>query len=154
MEDKTIERFNQVTLATTVTGCIMCFITGNKYCIIVLYLDTQVILIYYHIIIFIIIIGLVGYLCFVHNTETNILQNFTGTVGSVFKIFLIIHLILFIPGDFVIMRSAFLRIFRFNALEISNMFFISITLLFIYSVTFNAVMLQVFAKDSNNLGIK
>lgn len=97
-------------------------------------------------------IGLVGYLSFVHNTETNILQNFTGTVGGVFKIFLIIHLILFIPGDFVITRAAFLRMFKLNALEISNMFFISITLLCIYTITLNAVLLQVFASDSNNLG--
>jgi len=122
-EDKTQKKIEELTLFTTITGSIMCFITG-----------------------------FIGYLSFVNNTKTNILSNFSGSVGAVFKLFLILHLILFIPGDFVITRAAFLRLFKLEVKDLSDITYITLTLLIIYTITFNAIMLQVFASNNDNLG--
>jgi len=54
--------------------------------------------------------GLVGYLSFLGDTETNIVSNFDGPVGAVFKVALVVHLILYIPGDFVVMRASLWRL--------------------------------------------
>jgi len=121
--DKTQKKIEDLTFLTTLTGAIMCFITG-----------------------------IAGYLSFVNNTKPNILSNFNGGVGSAFKLFLILHLILFIPGDFVITRAAFLRLFKLEVKDLSDTTYITLTLIIIYMITFNAIMLQVFASDNDNLG--
>jgi len=123
MKVKSTKRFRRLTLVTTTLGSFMCFITG-----------------------------LAGYLSFGSTTETNILSNFDGTVGSVFKVVLIIHLILFIPGDFVITRAACLRLFKLEVKDLSDITYITLTLFIIYSITIIAIVLQVFASDNNNLG--
>ena len=123
MKVKSTKRFRRLTLVTTTLGSFMCFITG-----------------------------LAGYLSFGSTTDTNILSNFDGTMGSVFKVFLIIHLILFIPGNFVITRAACLRLFKLEVKDLSDITYITLTLFIIYSITMIAIVLQVFASDSNNLG--
>ena len=123
MKVKSTKRFRRLTLVTTTVGSFMCFITG-----------------------------LAGYLSFGSTTETNILSNFDGAVGSVFKVFLIIHLILFIPGDFVITRAACLRLFKLDVKDLSDITYITFTLFIIYSITIIAIVLQVYASNNNNLG--
>ena len=88
--------------------------------------------------------GLVGYLCFQNNTEQNILENFNTPLGAVFKMGLAIHLILFIPGDFVILRMSLYKMFDMDPLTVSNMNFIGTTLGGITTITICAIMMQLY----------
>lgn len=97
--------------------------------------------------------GLVGYLSFGNDTETNILENFNGPVGSTFKVFLVMHLILYIPGDFVIMRAALMKLFNVDVLTQSNTSFFTVSLLLLAIITFITVMLQLFLSSTNSLAI-
>ena len=67
--DRNIQKFSPMTITSTLLGTAMCFCTG-----------------------------LAGYLSFGDDTQTNILENFGGPVGDTFKVFLVAHLILYIPG--------------------------------------------------------
>lgn len=122
MGDKSVPVFNQVAVITSSLGALMCFFTG-----------------------------LAGYLSFMSSTDTNILENFSGSLGAVFKLALMVHLILYIPGDFVIMRDAMLKLRNINVNKQSNRDFITFTLTTISIITFVAVMLQLYVGDS--LGI-
>jgi amino acid permease len=124
MDNKSIANFNRVTLTTTCIGAVMCFFTG-----------------------------LAGYLSFGDDTETNIIENFGGPAGSVFKVALVIHLLLYIPGDFVIMRAALLRMQKIDIHTQSNKSFISFSLACFAVITFVAIMLQVYLTSTNSLSI-
>ncbi|RYH14141.1 hypothetical protein EON65_34075 [archaeon] len=114
MQDKNVPAFTHNVFVTQVAGVLMCFI-----------------------------IGLVGYLCFLDNTETNILENFTGDVGAVFKIGLIVHLILYIPGDFVIFRASLLKLCDRDVQKQNDFEFVTQTLSLIAFITLIAIILQV-----------
>ena len=43
--------------------------------------------------------GISGYLAFRSAAEGNILDNFPGPVAACFKVLVVLHLILYIPGD-------------------------------------------------------
>ena len=58
----------------------------------------------------ILIMGLGGYLVFGDNTEEIIVTNFKGHYADVFKILVIVHLILYTPLDFVILRHSILKV--------------------------------------------
>mmetsp|Transcript_8040 Transcript_8040/g.11215 ORF Transcript_8040/g.11215 Transcript_8040/m.11215 type:complete len:463 (+) Transcript_8040:78-1466(+) len=58
--------------------------------------------------------GLAGYLSFRDYTEGDILDNFSGSGWDFMKILLIIHLLLYIPIDFVVMRHSVCKIFGWN----------------------------------------
>ena len=49
-------------------------------------------------------IGLVGYLSFTTQTQSNILSNFTAQGYDVFQILLVLHLLMYIPGDLIILK--------------------------------------------------
>ncbi len=123
METKTVKNFSNVALQTTIIGACMCFL-----------------------------VGIVGYLSFRNNTQTNILLNFPGVIGCIFKIALVIHLILYIPGDFVILRAALWKLFDTDVDKQSNTAFVSVTLASILTITFIAIMLQLYS-NANNLGL-
>jgi sodium-coupled neutral amino acid transporter 11 len=55
--------------------------------------------------------GLVGYLSFGSDTEGEILDNFAQHGYDVFKMMVVIHLILYIPVNFVIMRYSVVKVF-------------------------------------------
>jgi len=55
--------------------------------------------------------GLVGYLSFGDDTEGEILDNFAQHGYDVFKLMVVIHLILYIPVNFVIMRYSIVKVF-------------------------------------------
>eukprot|EP01031_Cornospumella_fuschlensis_P029050 gene29050-35064_t len=114
MHEKNVTAFTNNVFVTQVAGVAMCFI-----------------------------IGLVGYLCFLDNTETNILENFTGVVGAIFKLGLIVHLILYIPGDFVIFRASLLKLFDRDVAKQNDFEFVSQTLFLIAFITTIAIVLQV-----------
>eukprot|EP01038_Epipyxis_sp_PR26KG_P009929 gene9929-13357_t len=113
MEPCDPEVFTLVAIKSTVVGSLMCFVTG-----------------------------LVGYLSFRDSTDSDILQNFTGTIGVVFKLIVIIHLILYIPGDYIIMRCSLLNLLKVDVLSLNNYHFTGITLTtLIIIVTFACILL-------------
>lgn len=57
------------------------------------------------------IMGLVGYLSFGADTDGDILDNFPQAGFDVFKVMVVIHLILYIPSNFVIMRYSIVKLF-------------------------------------------
>jgi sodium-coupled neutral amino acid transporter 11 len=56
------------------------------------------------------IIALVGYLSFHDDTEGEILDNFPQSGYDIFKVMVVIHLILYIPTNFVIMRYSVVKL--------------------------------------------
>ena len=48
--------------------------------------------------------GLAGYFAFRSETDGEILNNFSGPVADFFKLLIVVHLILYIPIDFIILR--------------------------------------------------
>jgi solute carrier family 36 (proton-coupled amino acid transporter) len=60
--------------------------------------------------IMILVMGLIGYLMFGDETEEIIIMNFRGHYADIFKILLIVHLILYTPLDFLVLRQSVLRV--------------------------------------------
>ena len=56
------------------------------------------------------VMGIAGYLVFGSATHGEIISNFPPIVSGPFKVLLVVHLILYIPIDFVIMRFSFIRL--------------------------------------------
>lgn len=113
MVPRTPEVFTNVLIATTTIGVIMCFL-----------------------------VGLAGYLSFRDSTDADILLNFTGTVGTIFKTIVIIHLIFYIPGDYVIMRYSFFRLLELQVDDLSEVTYVVSTLLLLGSITALACLMQ------------
>ena len=85
--------------------------------------------------------GIVGYWSFRSSTSDNIIENFTGVAGNVFKVVIILHLILYIPADFVIMRHSAFKLVGADAEHSPDHAYIAVTLLLLVLVvvTANAV---------------
>lgn len=124
MENRSVANFQRLAKTATWIGVLMCFFTG-----------------------------LAAYLSFGNDTDTNILLNFTGAVGDIFKLALIVHLVLYIPGDFVILRASLWRLFDVDVATQSNTLFISTTLGSVGLITMVAILLQVYCSNSNALGL-
>jgi uncharacterized membrane protein len=112
---KNVETFLNVSLLTTVSGLFMCFLTA-----------------------------IFGYFSFKEATKSNILLNFGGTVGVIFKLLVVVHLILYIPGDFVIMRCSCLKLIRVEDKTLSNVKFILVSVCLLCLVTVLATVLQIY----------
>ncbi len=122
-ENKNVHAYTALTLKTTVVGALMCFFTG-----------------------------LAGYLSFRDNTDTNILENFPGDLGAVFKLAVIIHLLLYIPGDFVILRASLWKLFHTDVTKQSDFQFVTVTLTLIFTITAIGVILLLTVGNSDSLG--
>jgi sodium-coupled neutral amino acid transporter 11 len=121
---KNTDAFVSVTFKTTFIGVAMCFLTG-----------------------------LFGYLSFRDETETNILSNFPGVLGAIFKMGVIIHLLLYIPGDFVVLRASLWKLFNTDVSKQSDLQFLIVTLGCIGIITLIAIILMVTLGDNSSLGI-
>lgn len=124
MEHKNVQNFTNVAKIVNSLGVIMCFVTG-----------------------------FVGYLCFMGDVDSNIVSNFDGPIGAIFKIALISHLILYIPGDFVVMRSSLWRLLETDITKQSDRSFMVTTLSLISLVTVIAIILQVCLPDTDSLAV-
>jgi amino acid permease len=113
MADQTLAGFDEVALTTTIIGVSMCFL-----------------------------IGFVGYYSFRGDTESDILLNFGGTLGAVFKLIVIIHLIVYIPGDFVIMRYSLFQLCGSDATQASDSVYYPATLAIIAVSAGLAIIIQ------------
>lgn len=56
-----------------------------------------------------VMMGLGGYLAFRQDTSGEILENFTGRYADFFKTMLVLHLCLYIPIDFIVMRHSIVK---------------------------------------------
>eukprot|EP00638_Chattonella_subsalsa_P004970 CAMPEP_0117756670 /NCGR_PEP_ID=MMETSP0947-20121206/14229_1 /TAXON_ID=44440 /ORGANISM="Chattonella subsalsa, Strain CCMP2191" /LENGTH=427 /DNA_ID=CAMNT_0005576327 /DNA_START=79 /DNA_END=1359 /DNA_ORIENTATION=- len=83
MKKTTEEAWVQATVPAVIIGALMCIATG-----------------------------LMGYLSFRDSTSGDILDNFTSTGYEAVKALVIIHLLLYIPLDFVVMRHSFCKIIQ------------------------------------------
>lgn len=69
-----------------------------------------------------ILMGLGGYLSFGDDVNGMILNNFNGSNGyDIFKIFLLIHMCLFIPVDFMVMRHSIAKLIGYSNGTITNL---------------------------------
>ena len=89
------------------------------------------------------ITGLAGYLSFTSDTETNILENFDGSLGGFFKLAVVGHLLLYLPGDFVIMRDSLLKLSKQQVEDLSDPVYFTWTLVLFGTVTLIALILQI-----------
>jgi len=85
--------------------------------------------------------GLAGYLCFRSHTEGDILDNFTGPAFYFFRLLLIVHLLLYIPLDFVVMRYSFLKLFKLDAADLHWFPYTLVTVALLFVTTFVVVVL-------------
>jgi len=71
--------------------------------------------------------GIAGYTSFRESTAGDILDNFDGPYFYFFKILLVMHLILYIPLDFVVLRHSFCKLFNMDAVEMSTLPYTALT---------------------------
>lgn len=57
-----------------------------------------------------IVMGIAGSLSFGEETSGDILENFSGHYADPFKLLLVVHLLLYIPVDFVVLRHSVVRL--------------------------------------------
>jgi amino acid permease len=95
--------------------------------------------------------GLAGYLSFTSDTEDIILENFDGSAGGMFKLLFVVHMLLYMPGDFVIMRDSLLKLTGQKVLDLSDSTYLLWTLCLFGAVTALALVLQ--ATVSGNGGV-
>lgn len=124
MQNRNVPSFNRVAKTTMAIGALMCFFTG-----------------------------LAGYLSFGDDTKSNILENFDGPLGGVFKTALVIHLVLYIPGDFVILRDSLLKLSHVDVNTMSDFAFITVSLSVLGVITLVALLLQILLSDTDSLAI-
>ena len=122
--ERTVEKFSRVAVWTTSLGVCMCFL-----------------------------LGLVGYLCFRSDVDADILENFSSGAGTFFKVVVIVHLILYIPGDFLIMRYSFFKLLGLNAVTASDGPYFGGTFFLIALATLLACLIQLYASSSQSLSM-
>jgi len=73
--------------------------------------------------------GVSGYLSFRNETEGDILDNFSGTVFTVVKFMVVLHLVLYVPISFVVMRHSFtMLIFGKDITSVSTIPYVILTI--------------------------
>jgi amino acid permease len=122
--ERTVEKFARVAVWTTSLGVCMCFV-----------------------------LGLVGYLSFRNDVDADILENFSSGAGTFFKVVVILHLILYIPGDFLIMRYSFFKLLGLNATTASDGPYFGGTFFLIALATLLACLIQLYASSSQSLSM-
>ena len=93
--------------------------------------------------------GVTGYLSFRDLTESNILLNFSGDFGAVFKVIVTVHLLLYLPGDYIVMRFSFFRLLGFHPDDISDNLHILGTFTTIFVIMAIVCAMQVYASDNS-----
>jgi amino acid permease len=122
--DRNVDTFSSIAVWTTSLGVAMCFV-----------------------------LGIVGYLCFRDDVDADILENFAGGAGTFFKIAVILHLILYIPGDYVIMRYSLFKLFGADVVTAENGTYFIATAASLGLATILACLIQLYASTSQSLSI-
>lgn len=124
LDSRTPKKFNSIAVHATSIGIVMCFA-----------------------------IGIMGYYCYGSDTKADILENFTGVLGTIFKLIVIIHLILYIPGDYVIMRASFMNLLGKDARFDDNASYLFITISTLGLITIISCLLLTYESSSDSLAI-
>lgn len=93
--------------------------------------------------------GVTGYLSFRDLTESNILLNFSGDFGACFKLIVTFHLLLYLPGDYIVMRFSFFRLMGLIPDEISDDLHIAGTFITLFVIMSLVCALQVYASANS-----
>jgi len=89
------------------------------------------------------VMGLVGYLSFRSTTYGDILKDFTEPGFAFFKIMVIIHLIMYIPVDFVVMRYSFvIQVFGIKAENLATIWYVPLSIIMLTSTVVLVLILQ------------
>lgn len=83
----------------------------------------------------------------------DILENFTGAVGTVFKIIFVIHLVLYIPGDYVIMRYSYFKLCGGNASSADDFSYFASTFIALTLATGISCIIQRYYSTSYGLNL-
>lgn len=74
--------------------------------------------------------AIAGYIAFGENVESNVMLSFpSGLYSSIGFVMVVIHLLMYIPNDFIIMRMYGARFFDVNILQVPTMQFVILTVL-------------------------
>lgn len=124
LEPRNVNTFSEVAMWSTLSGISMCFVTG-----------------------------LIGYLSFRDDTQTDILENFTGILGSIFKIAVIAHLIFYIPSDYIVMRESLCNLIGIPVNKMDDAMYILFTIITLGAITATACLLLIYNTDTDSLSI-
>ncbi len=118
--------FNYILRVTTLVGVALCFLTG-----------------------------LLGYSAFRGDTLPNILENFTSSawLSLLTKVPFIVHLMLYIPGDFVILRYSLLRLAGLDIAAVGDVFHVLSSMSLLAAIALVSCWLQVYASTSSSLAL-
>lgn len=86
-------------------------------------------------------------------THVDILENFSGIAGTIFKVIFVIHLVLYIPGDYVIMRYSGFKVCGQEAATADEYSYFATTLIALGAATFFSSLIQIFYSTSYSLAI-
>ena len=80
-------------------------------------------------------------------------MNFSGTMGTIFKLIFVIHLVLYIPGDYVIMRYSCYKVLGGDASEADDLTYFSSTLIALSLATFLSSLIQIYYSTSYSIAL-
>ena len=95
--------------------------------------------------------GLIGYLSFRSSTDVNILDNFSGISGTVFKCIVFVHLVSYMPGWIVIMRNAFCEVLHVADVQESYTGLLLVTVSTVIGLGFVSALLSEYYGSSTAL---
>ena len=90
-------------------------------------------------------VGVAGHLSFGMDTDGIILQNFAGHYADFFKVLFLIHMCLYVPVDFTIMREHFLKMFFCSKTGILDSWFLNFLLTLILLAITTAGVLGIYS---------
>ena len=83
----------------------------------------------------------------------DILENFSGPVGLTFKLIFVVHLVLYIPGDYVIMRYSGFKVFGCDASSADKYSYYALTSIILGAATFLSSLIQIFYSTRYSLSL-
>ena len=81
------------------------------------------------------------------------MENFSGLIGMIFKTIFVVHLVLYIPGDYVIMRYSGFKVCGFDAASADKYSYYALTSLVLGVATFLSSLIQIFYSTSYSLSL-
>jgi hypothetical protein len=83
----------------------------------------------------------------------DILENFSGSLGLTFKLIFVVHLVLYIPGDYVIMRYSGFKVCGCDASSADKYSYYALTSIILGAATFLSSLIQIFYSTSYSLSL-
>ncbi len=122
MSSPNIQVLHNITLAVTVMGGALCVVTG-----------------------------LVGYISFRNATLVNIISNFTGNTALVYDIVVVVHLLSYVPGVFVVVRHSLLTLCGVHIHKLSSFTHEGVSVVMLFTLVLISAILNVYLGSSTSL---